>query len=160
MRVAAQKGGRRPHRVGSIDAALPGCRWPGIRPPGQSEDLNLAVLLLSLILFGLVWGRVIHHKCYILIPAHSSSSSDLRLAIANRRSQKHFKQRDSPLCLVGLSDSLREIFSFLCTTCHGIIVDSLSCVSEYTRWKVLEKVTPHNSQATQKKKQSILCISV
>jgi hypothetical protein len=42
---AARKGGRRPHRVGSIGAILPGCRWPEIRPPAQSEDLNLAVPL-------------------------------------------------------------------------------------------------------------------
>jgi hypothetical protein len=53
MRAAARKGGRRPHHVGSIDANLPGCRWPEIRPPevppAQSEDLNLAVPLLILL---------------------------------------------------------------------------------------------------------------
>jgi hypothetical protein len=35
MRVAARKGGRRPHRAGSIDAALPGCGPRSARRPSR-----------------------------------------------------------------------------------------------------------------------------
>ena len=82
MRVVARKGGRRPHRAGSNGATLPGCRWPEIRPPAQSEDLNLAVPL--------------HHShpysfFFLLRP----QIGDRRLA-----SPKHFKQRDSSFCLL------------------------------------------------------------